>query len=218
MAVGAHAVEGAVEIFHVDRHVMHSLAVTIDKAAHEIVIGIRSRALQEFELEACHVDMRQHKVALRGAAHRIVHDFARKVTPEEFHRGIDVAHCDRNVVETRETVVVRTWRGPTVVERLPQLNQNAKGRTRRDEAGLLSIRKVVLVNYAHAAGFELSDHRIKAIDFVTDVMQPFAVTPDELRDETLVARQLLDELERNAAEIEILPQEAALRLLACLFV
>src|SRR5271155_1306751 len=72
----------------------------------------------------------------------------------------------------------------------------------------------MLIDEAHAVRLERRNHRIDSIDLVAEVMQPLAVPSQELRDEPLVTRQFLDELDRDAAQVEVLPEEAALCLFA----
>src|SRR5208283_5878433 len=63
-AVALEPLAGGVEILEVDRNMMHPLAVARDELGDEVVPGLVRWALDEFELEACDLEIAEREVAL----------------------------------------------------------------------------------------------------------------------------------------------------------
>src|SRR5579862_5061086 len=115
---------------------MHPLAVARDELADEIVVDLARRALNEFELEAGDLEMPKVEVALGIAGMNLVADFrAGKVAREKFVSRGDVLDRERHVIEIREAVGRGLGMLLFPIRRVPELDQRAKGRSRRNERG-----------------------------------------------------------------------------------
>src|SRR5271163_1472858 len=133
-AVALELFTGLIEIFQIDRHVMHPLAVARDELADEIVFDLARRALDEFELEAGDLEMSEVEVALGIAGVNFVADFgAGKVARKEIVGGGNVLDRQRDVIEIREAVGRRLGMRLLPVRRVPELDKCAEGRARRDK-------------------------------------------------------------------------------------
>src|SRR5277367_4978357 len=123
-AVALELLAGLVEIFQIDRHVMHPLAVARDELAVEIVIDLARRALDEFELEAGDLEMAEVEVALGIARVNFVADFgAGKIAREEIVGGGNVLDRQRDVIEIREAVGRRLGMRLLPIRRVPELDE-----------------------------------------------------------------------------------------------
>jgi hypothetical protein len=170
--------------------------------------------LQKFQLEARDFNLRQGEVALRRTQHRLLRQLRIKIILKESDRSRDIADRDRDVIEAHLAIVGRARDRLIIVDRLPELDQRAEGRSRRKKRGACTFGQIVFIDDADAARLERRDYRLEPIDLERQMMQPFAAPANKLRDEIPGVGQLRDKLDRGSAEIEILPEKAAPRLLA----
>jgi hypothetical protein len=89
------------------------------------------------------------------------------------------------------------------LEAVPELDQRAECRTRRDERGLV-VARFEQIDDAHAAALQRIDGAIELGRLDREVVQPLAAFVDEALDEA--ARPgALDDLELEVADVEIAP-------------
>jgi hypothetical protein len=99
------------------------------------------------------------------------------------------------------------------VGHLPELDQRAECRARRDKRGCGTGRIFLFIDDAHASGAQLRDDWIEMIHLDRQMMHPLAVLVDKFADEAGLARQILNQLDDETAEMEILPVESAADLI-----
>src|SRR5580704_669885 len=127
-AVALELFTGLIEIFQIDRHVMHPLAIARHELADEIVVDLARRALDEFELETGYLEMAEVEVPYGIACVNFVADLgARKVAREEIVGGANVPDRQRDMIEIREAVGRRLGMRLLPVRRVPKLDERAEG-------------------------------------------------------------------------------------------
>ena len=100
---------------------------------------------------------------------------------------------------------------------MPELDQRAEGRARRDERGRGARIVLLLIDDAHAAGLQIGNQPVEAVGLDRQMMHPLAVPLDKLGDEAGLAGRVLDQFDDKPAEMEILPVERAADLLVLRF-
>ena len=154
------------------------------------------------------------EVALGVAGVNLVADLgAGKVAREEIVGGGDVLDCQRDVIEIRQPVGRRLWMRLLPIRGVPELDQRAERRARRDEGGRRARIVLLLVDNAHSARLQIGDERVEAVRLDRQMMHPLAMPLDELRYEAGLAGRILDQFDDEAAEMEILPVERPADLL-----